>query len=62
MADPLKDPAVVEEILVRCLQTGDMKGVDAAIRVLAVIDPRRCDEIVDAMKAGLVLRKVWSER
>lgn len=60
--DPLDDPGTVELILHAALRDRDWRGVDAAIRRLAVIDPRRCVELVDVIKAGLVLNRIMRDR
>lgn len=52
----LPSVAVLEKILIRSLQDGDMKGVDASLRLIAVQDPRRAGVLMDTMKTGLAIR------
>lgn len=55
MAD-LPSVAALEKILIRSLQDGDMKGVDASLRLIAVQDPKRAGILLDTMKVGLAIR------
>lgn len=44
------------EILHLSLERGDMQGVEAALRVLVVVDPRLAADAYDTMRLGLKLR------
>lgn len=50
-ADQLSDVVIV------ALNVGDMEGVVAALRVMAVVDPRRADEMLSAIELGLAMRR-----
>ncbi len=50
-ADQLSDVVIV------ALNVGDMESVVAALRVMAVVDPRRADEMLSAIELGLAMRR-----
>jgi hypothetical protein len=50
--------ADVETIFHAALQGHDMRGVVAALELLAVKDPRRAQELKDLIEVGLRLREV----
>ena len=47
----------LEEVLVASVQSGDVEGVNAALRVMATIDARRAAELLDVMNAGLAVAR-----
>lgn len=51
----LDDPATLELILHAALRDRDWVGVDAALRRLAVVDPRRCRELIDLVRLALAV-------
>jgi len=48
--------AVLEEILHRALKDGDARGIEAALKLIAVQDPRRAGILMDTIKVGLAIR------
>jgi hypothetical protein len=48
--------ADVEEIFHAALRTHDMQGVAYALRLLAVKDPHRAQELLDLIEVGVKLR------
>lgn len=51
----LKDPATLELIFHLALTERDWPAVDAALRLLAVADPRRCQGLIDLTRVALML-------
>lgn len=49
----LPTPEQCERIFHAALGAGDTRGVDAALRCLAVQDPHRAQELLDLTRAGL---------
>jgi hypothetical protein len=47
------DPVVLERIFHAALKEGDVKGVHAALRLMAGCDPHRAQELLDAVELGL---------
>lgn len=47
----------LEDIVLTCVQRGDTEGIRAALTVMATKDPRRAEELLDVMRAGLVVRR-----
>lgn len=50
--------ADVEAIFHAALRKHDMRGVVAALELLAVKDPRRAQKLLDLVEVGLALREV----
>jgi hypothetical protein len=44
-------------VILGCLRAGDMHGVHAALRVLAVKDPQRAQDVYDTIQVGLRIRR-----
>lgn len=57
MTGQLPSPDVLEEIVHRALQTGDMQGVVHAIRLMAVQDPHRAQRILDTLELGISISR-----
>ena len=56
MADEwAKDPATLELLFHAALGDGDTRGVEAALRLLAVADPHRCRELIDLTRMALIV-------
>lgn len=55
MADRLPSADVCERVLRAALSAGDMRGVQAALTLLAVQDGPRAQEMVDVLRLGLDL-------
>lgn len=53
--DPLKDPATLELIFHAALTDRDWRAVEAALHLLAVVDPRRCADLVHLTKIALTI-------
>jgi hypothetical protein len=45
----------LQDVLAAALHQGDMRGVDAALTVMATVDPRRCERVMETMRLGLAL-------
>ena len=62
MSGPVQEwhptPDQLEVIFHGALKAGDAKGVEAALRVLAVDDPRRAQLLLDALELALHLASV----
>lgn len=43
----------LEDVFFAAVRAGDAKGVDAALRLLAVEDPRRAEQLVDQLRLAL---------
>lgn len=54
MAD-LNDPDVLEQIIAGALKARDMKAVEAALRVLATVDPHRAETVMETCQLGLTI-------
>lgn len=50
-----KNPAALEWMAAEALRIGDIKGVEAAFTLLALADPKRCDELMDDYRAALAV-------
>ncbi len=50
-----KDPDVLERIFHAALAAGDARGVEAALMVMAPIDPHRAERLFEATKGALAL-------
>ncbi len=50
-----KDPDVLEQIFHAALKAGDARGVEAALTVMAPLDPHRAERLFEATKAGLAM-------
>jgi hypothetical protein len=48
-------PEVLERIVHKALTEHDMQGVEYAMRLLAVRDPRRAELLLETMKVGLAI-------
>lgn len=48
-----RDPEVIERIFHAALAKGDVKGVHAALTLMASADPNRAQELLDAVELGL---------
>lgn len=57
MTTPASHPELTPDVLVQmfhaALAAGDVRGVEAALKVLAVRDPHRAQELHDALELGL---------
>jgi hypothetical protein len=51
----LKNPDVLEQIFHTALGKGDIRGVEAALTVMATVDPQRAQRLFDDTKAALAL-------
>ncbi len=51
----------LSDIVIVALDSGDMEGVVAALRVMAVVDPRRAAETLAAIELGLAMRREEGE-
>lgn len=51
----------LSDIVIVALDSGDMEGVVAALRVMAVVDPRRSAETLAAIELGLAMRREEGE-
>lgn len=47
----------LEEVIHVALSRGDMEGVSAALHVLAVVDVRRCERVIEVMRLALEVRE-----
>lgn len=50
------DPDVLESIVGTAVEQRDWRGVDAALHLLAVADPRRCERLVAVMRLAVDAR------
>ena len=57
----IPDAATCERIVHAALAGGDMRGVEAALLLMAPQDPRRAQELIDAMQMGLILAAPTTE-
>lgn len=55
MGSPILSPADCELIFRAALKAGDAKGVEAALRVMALQDPHRAQELLGLLHVALVL-------
>ena len=53
----LRDPGTLEMIVHLAIKDRDWQAVDAALRRLAVVDPHRCQTLVDICRLALHLTK-----
>ena len=51
------DPDICERIIHTALAHGDIKGVEAALRVMVSQDPHRAERLMETMRFGLALRR-----
>ena len=51
----------LSDIVIVALDSGDMEGVVAALRVMAVVDPKRAAETLAAIELGLAMRREEGE-
>jgi Lon protease-like protein len=51
----LTNPDTLEAIFHAALKAGDARGVEAALTVMAPIDPRRAERLLEATRAGVAL-------
>ena len=51
----------LSDIVIVALDSGDMEGVVAALRVMTVVDPRRAAETLAAIELGLAMRREEGE-
>lgn len=51
----------LSDIVIVALDSGDMEGVVAALRVMAVVDPRRAAETLAAIELGIAMRREEGE-
>lgn len=51
----------LSDIVIVALDSGDMEGVVAALRVMAVVDARRAAETLAAIELGLAMRREEGE-
>ena len=51
----------LEAIFLRAVGAGDTKGVDAALRLMTTVDPRRAARLYDNLKFALQSRVVISK-
>lgn len=51
-------PEVLENIIHAALKAGDIEGVGHALRIMAVRDPHRAQQLIDTMKLGIVLAEL----
>ena len=51
-------PDVCERVFHAALDTGDMKGVEITLRLLAVRDPERAQRLIDSCHIALALTEV----
>jgi hypothetical protein len=49
-------PEQIEAAFHLALKAGDVKAVDGFLRMLAVVDPRRAQELLDQLRLALALR------
>jgi hypothetical protein len=56
-ADPLRDPDTLERIFHAAVRDSDVEGVGAALRLLAVVDPRRAERLHGALRYALAERR-----
>ncbi len=55
-AEPdLTNPDTLEAIFYAALKAGDARGVEAALTVMAPIDPYRAERLLNAVRAGLAI-------
>ena len=57
MSEPEFTTDQIVETIGAALRAGDMRGVEACLRVLAVQDPHRAQDVLDVLNVGLSLRK-----
>jgi hypothetical protein len=50
-----------EHVFHAALERGDIQGVEAALRVLAIKDPHRAQELMDLLRMALVVRDSGSQ-
>lgn len=50
-----RDPVVLEKIMRAALRDGDVKGVAAALTLLALADPQRAELLRDTLLVGIAL-------
>lgn len=48
-----RDPEVLERVFLEAVGQGDADGVEAALRLMVVVDPRRAQRLYDDLKFGL---------
>jgi hypothetical protein len=51
------DADTLIKVIGEALRRADFKGVEAAIRVLATVDPQRAQDVLDTIQAGLAIRE-----
>ncbi len=51
----LSNPDVLEALFYAALKAGDARGVEAALMVMAPIDPHRAERLLNAVKAGVAV-------
>lgn len=45
----------IEAIIPHALRAGDLEGVEACIRLLVIVDPRRAADVFDTLRLGVRL-------
>lgn len=45
----------LQAVIVAALDQGDIKAVDSALTVMAVVDPHRCERVMETMRLGLAI-------
>jgi hypothetical protein len=45
----------LQAALIAALNKSDMRGVEAALTVMATVDPHRCERVMETMRLGLAL-------
>lgn len=49
------DADTLVKVIAEMIKNRDWPGVDAGIRVLATVDPRRAQDVYDTIQAGLAI-------
>lgn len=55
MTDAMPSPEALEGVFHMALEAGDVRGVDAALRLLAVKDPGRAKRLYDDLSTAIDL-------
>ena len=50
-----RDPGTLELVFHEAIKAGDMEGIDAVLRLLAVCDPNRAELLTDLMRIALAI-------
>jgi hypothetical protein len=51
------DADTLIKVIGEALRNADFKAVEAAIRILATVDPQRAQDVLDTIQAGLAIQE-----